>query len=487
MIMRIFLANRSQKFGAIFIPALLFISLNTVAGESVGIREKNLQQESESLSQMATGSVATQCKLDAMVTLLDLVEVVHRALCRHPQTRQAWANVKIQTAQLGISKAAYFPTISATISASKERNNIQGSDTHVLYSNDETRDRSNAINLSWTLFDFGFRNANLDNAKELLNAANAAQDAALQSVFLSATQAYYDVLTSQGAHDASIEAEKFSKENFMAAGAKYKAGAGTLADKLQAQTNLGQATLNRVRAEGNLKNAQGTLAIAIGLEANTPIPLVSVEEGVFPDTKFVQSVDVLIEEAKRQHPTLIAAQAQWRAAVANVNSAQAEGLPTISMNVGINRNRQPASSGQLASDTATRSSSIVFQLNFPIFEGSSRTHKVRLAQAQAESKKADVHSTEQQVSLDVWKSYQSLNTETENLQATNDFLQSAGQSFDVAKGRYKAGVGNMLELLNAQSALASAQQQRVQAMSNWRVARLKLAASLGRLGQWAIR
>lgn len=58
--------------------------------------------------------------------------------------------------------------------------------------------------------------------------------------------------------------------------------------------------------------------------------------------------------------------------------------------------------------------------------------------------------------------------------------------FNVARGRYKAGVGKTLELLNAQSTLASAQQQRIQAMSNWRAARVKLAASLGRLGMWAI-
>lgn len=58
---------------------------------------------------------------------------------------------------------------------------------------------------------------------------------------------------------------------------KYKAGVSALADKLQAQTNSAQATLNRVKADGDLKNAQGTLAIAMGLNANTTFILVPIE------------------------------------------------------------------------------------------------------------------------------------------------------------------------------------------------------------------
>ena len=57
----------------------------------------------------------------------------------------------------------------------------------------------------------------------------------------------------------------------------------------------------------------------------------------------------------------------------------------------------------------------------------------------------------------------------------------------ISQGRYKGGVGNILELLNAQSALANAEQQQIQAQSNWRIARLQLVASLGRLGVWAIK
>jgi len=60
-------------------------------------------------------------------------------------------------------------------------------------------------------------------------------------------------------------------------------------------------------------------------------------------------------------------------------------------------------------------------------------------------------------------------------------LDSAQQSARVALGRYKAGVGSILDVLNAQSALASARQQRIQSTFNWNISRASLAQAMGSL------
>ena len=86
----------------------------------------------------------------------------------------------------------------------------------------------------------------------------------------------------------------------------------------------------------------------------------------------------------------------------------------------------------------------------------------------------------------MWVSVQNLQTDTENLRNTDVVLQSAREAFDAAQHRYRSGVGNILEMLSAQSALSSATQQWIQAQFDWRTARLDLAASLGTLGLWAI-
>ena len=98
-----------------------------------------------------------------------------------------------------------------------------------------------------------------------------------------------------------------------------------------------------------------------------------------------------------------------------------------------------------------------------------------------ESAAAELAETQRVVALEVWNSAKSLHTETESAKATLILIQSAQQSMVVAQGRYKAGVGTMLELLKAQSELAAAGQQRIIALTRGQTARLRLAASLARL------
>jgi outer membrane protein TolC len=58
-------------------------------------------------------------------------------------------------------------------------------------------------------------------------------------------------------------------------------------------------------------------------------------------------------------------------------------------------------------------------------------------------------------------------------------LASAQQSEEVALGRYRAGVGTVLDLLSAQSALANARAQQVQARWIWQSALAQLAHDTG--------
>jgi outer membrane protein TolC len=63
-----------------------------------------------------------------------------------------------------------------------------------------------------------------------------------------------------------------------------------------------------------------------------------------------------------------------------------------------------------------------------------------------------------------------------------DLLASATQSETVARARYKEGVGSIVDLLIAQSALATARAQDVQARWQWRTSLAQLAHDTGALG-----
>lgn len=418
---------------------------------------------------------------------IEIEDAIQLALCANPQARQAWANARVQTAQVGVNEAAYLPTLNARVSIQRgwESTTYEPGDgiNSMTVEQRQTRtSRYGTLNLSWVLFDFGKRSAMLRQARELLIAVNATQNETLQTIFFNAAQAYYNLHDAQATANAAREIERAAQESLTEATAKHDAGVGTLSDRLLAQTSYRRSVLDRVSADGDIQNATGSLAVAMGLDANTPLQIAPVELTV-DRTEFAEGVAQLIEEAKRQHPKLVAARAMLDATRANVDAVRAQGRPSISLIGSVNRDSSSYRQ-QSIPVAASRGSMIGVQVTIPLFEGFASSYRVAAAQAQADAQQADVQNTALNVSLDVWMSYQSLQTDTANLDHSKDLLGDAQWSLDIARGRYKAGVGTFTDLLNAQTALADAQKQRVKAISKWRTARLKLAASLGNLGVW---
>lgn len=409
---------------------------------------------------------AALCSVPQNTAPLALLDVVDLALCNNPQTREVWANARAQAAQVGVAQAAFLPSLSGSVSASRNWTDSAG--------RSSPYDQNSAgLTLSYLLYDFGARDATLENARQLLAAAAATQDSTVQAVFLAAVQAFYQAQAGVSALAAAQESERASRESLSAAEARYKVGAATPADKLQAQTAWSQAMLNRITAEGSLKNAQGALANVIGQDAQRLVALVPAAQ-VSPGEAFERDVNALVEEARRRRPDLLAAEAQVRAAAANLDAVRAAGRPSLS--VAASGNRLDAGDSPV-----TNTSAVGVTLTVPFFSGYAPTYRARAAEAQVDARNAQRDRIRLQVALDVWNAYNNLNTATQALRTSSDLLGSASQSAQVALGRYKAGVGSILDVLNAQSALASARQQNVQAALNWNVSRATLAQSMGSL------
>ncbi|MGP1717240.1 MAG: TolC family protein [Methylophilus sp.] len=410
------------------------------------------------------GNTCGQVRLDQALTLADVADI---SLCNNPQTNEVWASARIQAAQLGVAKSAYLPVVTDTL----------GSNVGVLSPQLATRSNpnmtvSNNLVASYLLYDFGNRKANLENARQLLLAASATQSSTVQTILLTAIVSYYQVQANIAALAAAREAERAGEESFKAANARYTAGVATPADKLQAQTAYAQLTLQRITIEGNLKIAYGNLANIMGLPANRNIVLASNANEAPPH--ILEDVQIFIEQAGQRRPDLVASEAQVRAAEASIDASKALTKPTIS--IGVSNSLQDGS--QLAGNSAT---TLGVTVAIPIFAGYAPTYRIRAAEATADFRTAQRDRLRLQISLDVWSAYQNLRTALQSMTASNTLLESAEQSYRVALGRYKAGVGNIIDTLNAQSALATARQQNIQAGLNSNVARATLAQAMGSL------
>jgi outer membrane protein len=450
----------------IFILIVFNLFTLSYAADSFFYADKDPEQIQQIPQGYIDPSIMDPCQTKAYNRPLSLLEVTEAALCHNPNTKEVYANAKIQAAGVGVARSLFFPSLRDTVAVTENqiRSQTRGQNSF--------RNTQNQIVASYLLYDFGGRDANLENANQLLKAASATQDAIVQRVLLSAVNAFYQVHANKAILKASIESERLFEESFKAAEAKYIAGIATPADKLQVNTSFANATLTRLTNEGLLRIAYGNLATIMGAVPGTPIEIIDNDMDVMPE--FIdQDIQALIEQAIIQRPDLIATESELKASLANIESVKAEAKPKVK----IEASNQYDSETIFLKDINT--SQVGISVTIPFFEGYKPSYLIRSAEATAELKASKRDQLRLQVSLDVWTAYQNLKTANESIKASQILLTSAEESSHVALGRYKEGVGNIIDTLNAQSALASAKQQKIQSILNWNIARTTLAQSIG--------
>lgn len=436
---------------------------------------------------LSPASRTNPCLVGAPGVPLTLGDAVSRALCANPKTRAAWVNMMLYAAEVRTARESYLPTLGAT---GKEQESV----THTKVNDEPTLDTSSRahypqgrVSLSWLLFDFGQRGDQLESARQLLAAARAGLDLSLQQVFLRAAADYYGAQAAQASLNAALEIESLTGRSLDAARARVERGVAPISDQLQAQTAHEQAVVARVKAQADLESERGAVALDMGLQPESAItvPPAALSPRVRPD--FDESLRQLIEEAKRHHPSVALAERELAAAQADERAARSRGYPSISLVGELGRSNQPLtpSLGSPSIPGSVSDRSIGIEVDVPISDLLWKRGIVAQARAHVRIQQEALYGAEQQVAADVWNSYTALRADTDNLANSQDLLESARASLEASQHRYAGGAGNILELLSAQSAYANAEQQRIQSLSDWRIARLALAASLGRLGMWA--
>ena len=395
---------------------------------------------------------------------LRLVEAIDLALCNNPRTRQSWAIARQAAAEVGVAQSARLPTVDALVELERrEVRNVENPQGFTLL--------PASVGFSWLLFDFGGRDAAIALAAESLAAANWTHNATLQTVMLDAITAYYLLFATREAVDATVAAEQSALQSLEAARARLRAGSATRADVLQAQTAHSQSVFNRTQAEGDAARSQGVLANVLGVSPDRPLQITPPPD-LEAQRAIERSIGELLTAAQAQRPELAAAQARVRAAESNVRVRTSAAKPTVSLfgSTGVTFSNP----GQ---DPVT--GAIGLSLSIPIFTGYFNTYRIQQARDQVLEQAATRDRLSDDVALEVWRAYQDLRTEGQSLTTANDLVASAQESYNVALARYRAGVGTVIDLLNAQSALSAALVQRIEARLRWNVAKASLARAVG--------
>jgi len=390
-----------------------------------------------------------------------LAQVINRVLCANTDTRAAWQRVQTQQAQVGVAQSAYYPNVNISAGVARGGEQIGQGDSASQYS----------ISSNWLLWDFGGRRAGLEQAKLTLSALQQSADLRSQERAIAAVQAFFQQLASQDNLTAAKASLQAAEETAKAAQRRFSLGSATKEDVLQAQTASAQALLLVIQRQGELASVQGQLATLTAYPASSSLTLQPYAQEQVQNE--LPNIDALTQFAINTRPDRLAQQARLAANESELDRLASQSLPSISVN---------ASQGSRLDDFGQRDSGqIALTASMPLFTGFSLTNQRRAVRSQIDEQGIELDRIEQQIQLDVWLAWQQLNTAIARIQATQALLQAATESNRAARARYDAGLGNLLNVLNAQSNLADAMQQQAQSTYDLAAARLQLAQVSGLL------
>src|ERR1700731_1087326 len=255
----------------------------------------------------------------------DLPALIDIALSNNPDTRVTWDQARAAADAYGVSRAPYYPVVSSQVQSAYSRRifELPGQD-GVLKQWRVTP----LIQLTYPLLDFGRRDAGAAAARDQLAAANFSFNRKLQDVVFATQRAFYSIGAAKAAVQAAQENLELAKTDDEAVTRRVDLGLATEPELLLSRQRVAQSQYDLASADLLGREAQASMAVALGVPANTALDVPSLQSLPIP-AGLGADVDQLIETAMRQRPDLAAQVATLGARRAQVAGAKAEFYPTV--------------------------------------------------------------------------------------------------------------------------------------------------------------
>ncbi len=399
---------------------------------------------------------------------LSLQRCIEIGLMRQPNILAATSAVDAGRSRVGQSQANYYPQINLTAGYSRISPLSGTSSTGSARTSSGNFDQySSSASLSQNIYDFGrtttqvkIQNLNLDSSRADL------ENVSEQTVF-NVKQAYYGVLAAIRNVAVAVESVKQFQQHLEQAKGFFEAGTKPKFDVTKAQVDLGNAKLNLITAENSLKISRVVLNNTMGVP---DAPVYEIEDNL-DFLKYEIAFDKALETAYANRPDLKSLILKRQATESSIELAVKNYYPYLSGNASYNWSGEkfPLDHGWTAGAT----------LSFPLFSGFLTKYQVEEAKANLNVIRANEETLKQGVLLDIQQAYLNLQQAEEKINTAGLNVKQAEENLEIANGRYTAGVGNPIEVTDAEVSLINAKTSYNQALYDHKVTLANLEKAMG--------
>ena len=392
---------------------------------------------------------------------LTLNDAVNRAVNWHPSIHEAIGKLYGQSEQVNFAKSKYYPQISAGMNNG--------------YSNgytDSGFSPSLVLSISQMLYDFGKVSSQVraesagvaqEQANVLVSIDNVGHDTAVSLVQAQMWQQMVDIAKDQLEALSAIGRLTEQRNN---------EGATSMSDVVQTNARIESARSQLIQYQANLDSAQATLMSWLGWNSLNGI------SNDFPD-KLSKSCDVAKPD-DRLVPAVLASWAQASVAQANLDYANAQMTPTISLEPQVQHYLNDKYASHEVLDRTQYSAFI--KVEMPIYQGGGLTARRNAASHAVEAAQSGVQRTR----LDIRQKLMESRSQALGLMGAIQVLQRqeelSAQTRELYQQQY-LGLGSrpLLDVLNAEQEVFQARFARQQTLSQLHQLQLNCLYNSGRL------
>jgi len=308
-------------------------------------------------------------------------------------------------------------------------------------------------------------------AQNTANSSKASSLSTREQVILLVVSQYIGTLRAVANVEASQSRVNLAQALYDQAADLQKEGVGTGIDTLRANVELQNEKQRLIEAETDRETSLFALSRLLNLDPRQPIELA--DSLSFFDTPQPE-VEPSIEFALAERQEWKALQSQIKAAEFQKKASQASRLPSLRFDGDF---AYVGTSGNTTLPTYTYEATV----NMPLFTGG--RIRAEVVRADLEIKKLDQQKDDlrNQIALDVKTALLNLQSARNEVQVANLGVQLSKEEVDQARDRFKAGVANNIEVIQAQDSLSRANDNQIAALYRFNQARADLARSMGQM------
>jgi NodT family efflux transporter outer membrane factor (OMF) lipoprotein len=390
----------------------------------------------------------------------ELDALVDKALHANPTVQAAEASLRQANEYVAAQRGAYFPTVQASLSASKNRNAVQvlaptlasGVATFNLY--------TPQLTVSYVPDLLGGNRRQVESLQAQADASRFEYDAAYITLAANVVSTAIQEAGLRAQIEATQQVIALEGESLAVMRRELELGAIAEADVLAQEAAVAQVEATLPPLQKSLDQQHDMLAALTGqLPSEAPVSEIKLDQLTLPMAIPVGVPAQLIE----RRPDVRAAEAQLHAATAEVGVAIANMLPQITLTGAIGNASTDISS---LFTSATEFWSAGASLTQTLFAGGTLYHRERAARAGLDMAGAQYRAAVLTAFQNVADSLRALAADQDEVQAEDHAYSASLASLNIARQQVDLGAVSYLVLLNAQQAYQQAVIGRAQALAN---------------------